>query len=579
VGVCVVSHFYVLALSLTMSAPAAAAAAAGKTSKRKHKTIVVEEPTDADVAAMADDGDAELSAFLGGEEERAAALAEIEEPVSKKQAVPAAAAAAGALVVVEQRVAAKGRTFDIALFPAPKADIQIDEETGDVIGDANPPTPDFMETRYFPTMRKLVPLVRAGRGRTNNPDIALHAVSIVNRWNLHDIETHAVFTKDPSCIQIERDQPKIWDAVQKKRVAKPGSSFFINIKPKHRPSFGQPGADPSHDLVPGDRLCGMTPWFVPSGFFKFGSTLDTGVEGSYGKVVDGQVTTANKAKYEVMVTERPYSAAQTCPDTYANPVAVYFMRIWNDMWTTLFMRTLVNAAAMPKLREWMANNGHGGLTDLREIVTTCKKAGKIKTLGKAEKNDPSAQTVSMGVSIHRPLRKTWIDKKEILEDLSAYVPPTPMFADARINTEQVPASPQTHNQLACYRSRTQAEIDAWIAEHGPDVPPPSPFIRIPWENVAFNHTDILSVIYVRGIYEWRMDRAGGTNKPLGYLWLNKVAAFKALGDNVPFVDPRYGIPGAGVYRGPLDEAADSNAAMAAMQAAAAAAAGSAYPDA
>jgi hypothetical protein len=58
-----------------------------------------------------------------------------------------------------------------------------------------------------------------------------------------------------------------------------------------------------------------------------------------------------------------------------------------------------------------------------------------------------------------------------------------------------------------------------------------------------------------------------------------VAAFKALGDNVPFVDPRYGIPGAGVYRGPLDEAADSNAAMAAMQAAAAAAAGSAYPDA
>jgi hypothetical protein len=354
------------------------------------------------------------------------------------------------------------------------------------------------------------------------PDAAVLLWSKASLRNIHVLELGE--KKKILVVRTEKKMP-----VNGKRVGT--GEWFVNLKTKYDQSF--------EDL----KLLGYSQMssFSRVAYIRHGSSVETGVEGNRGKLIKGKAIQMGSESYQFDCTNKSYNRNINDEDDN-NPIATQAFKMWDEM----AMRVLTTLVAGPtcitaiKLAAVKINGAPFASVDesaafIRNSSLFC---GKVKK----QPEDETAVHMSVSVSCYRGLRNAYIGNETIFEDLSTYVAPSEMFVR---NTHTSKNTLQVHNEIPLFRCRRFDEVE-------PGKHYSSPFIRVPFKNAVLTSDDVIAVVYSVNVYEDLMGACGLTNKQLAYVWLNTVTALKAMNQGeIDACDPRYAVPMAGYYRGPL----------------------------
>jgi hypothetical protein len=497
--------------------------------------------------------------------------------------------------------AAVGDDTAVAVVPEPSS---IDSM------DSDPLTTEAFMQRFFVVADGLTPLMNKGQARTNIPDMALYLWCRSERRNLHAFELERTAVRFELNERLEREKQKqvkkpaessesdsesdsssSEDEDEKKKKSKKRKAEAKKSKSKKKKK--EEAADDNDEKpfngwsktvlverteqkndknektgqafinvftkAPQRFLDGrlnqrqfhmVSPFFSPA-FLTWGPTEQTGVNGTWKKVIRGNPVEAKFARYEFSVTNKSFHPLQQ-NEEYNNPVADHFMAQMHRMYDAVLLKACTNKDALLEMRKKIEKNNPKALRSPEALAATIKSNGLFKVVESEQQSDPSAKTLGMAVSVARMQGREYLGPKQFQdEDLSWYAPPSDMFRLPEMMHHRS-GRVQVHRRIPLYRCRRPNEVQ-------PGVTYSSPFVRVPFENARLTSKDIIAVVFNTGFYEWQFDVAGVTNKPVAFIWLNTRAALEAMNmDELQnqSCDPRYAVPCAGYYRGPLDEEAE-----------------------
>lgn len=413
-------------------------------------------------------------------------------------------------------------------------------------------------TRFMPTTAAAPkPKLRPAK-KTIYPEQAWHTWHQHNYTNLHVFDFDPVaagpeptLNEEGNDTRVERTllgniyiQPtceRTKDRVTQKWIDKPGGEKFVNVKMKKAATQHFP---PLGDLTLGLHL--VTPFCVAP-WLKLGPTVETGVEGTRGKVVDGQVTKDEDSKYEFNVSTRAYSRLVKDSDG-KNPWASRYI---NET------RKAINRVLRKKMCEIPEL-----LTKVREerIKREAEKKKKGKLLSQSDKealgrpldqwieeeglwktreltntfNEETNEETGFNVSVFRTLRTDYVTK-EPLE--TPEEPVSDLFKVVTVNNK---GKPLVRNNLPVYRLRRHDEVIPGVKQ--------SLLIQVPFGEYILTRNSVISVLYKVGVYEWKRDKAGTTQKPVALIYLNELEELAKFTEENPPVEcnPLEAMPMAGV---------------------------------
>lgn len=392
----------------------------------------------------------------------------------------------------------------------------------------------FME-RMIAAHKKCMPMVRRGLVKVKNPDLAAWMWSDHSKSNIHFMGLRNA-KRD---ILVRRVDQKTWNNETKKMV-KTGDKAFININTK----FDQ--------RLAGEPLMGYSTMsaFSRTAFQRWGPTAETGVNGTEGKEIKGNKVAPGLEQYQHTLVNKPFNPLMQ-DESYNNPVMSFMIEEEDKKNMTILAKVAEGQDSISDAKKAIREAIKKGKVDKAvlesgESMATCINELKLfKTIMKADEADPTSTSMGMAVSCYRKPKKVYDGGREVgTEDISKYKEPSSMFTR---NMHDSKGNLQIHNRIPLYRCRRADEV---VEGEKYD----SPFILVPFENAALDSSrDVIATVFHKGFYEWQYDKCGITNKPCAFIWLNDIKSLEKMTlDDIVACDPRYAIPMAGVYRGPLD---------------------------
>ncbi len=369
-------------------------------------------------------------------------------------------------------------------------------------------------------------MIRAGVVKVKNPDLALALWCKASNLRVSFMELADIMEKHPNHIQVVRTYEKVKDA--KGKMVDDKDKPHVNIRLKGDQFFM-----PDHVR----NMYGLT-WLSPfcsTAFFKHGPTLETGVEGTNGKMINGNPTEPKSAQYQ----NKPYTHL-VVDDDFNNPIADHFFAVWNRLADTVMTKAMACNENMLQVRKvaekQLKNKTIAALPSTgEEWVEWMKKNNYFKTLFRMDDSDDSAKGLGVSTSCYRtPFEQKESGKVIWREELKDYKPPTPMFKDQEFNAKTKKA--QIHNDIPTFRCRRADEIQEGKSYTGP-------LIYVGMSHAVITGKHKVAVLAGIGLYEWLLDTPGVTNKQLAYVVLGREDQLKRLQvDDIVPVDPRFGCP-------------------------------------
>lgn len=378
----------------------------------------------------------------------------------------------------------------------------------------------YMKEFYRIAGECMHPQNKASGIELSNPDLALFVYCQLSRSSAHILQFDE---KRP--IKIARVQSfHPLKEGEKKQVGT--GQYYINFSSKYSQPF------PFTEQVYG--LKQVTP-FCACLFTKYGPTVETGLDGSRGKTIKNIRIPRGEEKYEITLTNENYHPSMMDSD-WNHPVATEFFNMHTKQSMRILRSLLANPLTLTDLRKDVAEKqiAYNTNDELFTIVNNQFFKGKLSLTENIE--DKTSKWLSISVSCYRPLHK---------EHDANYVYPTATDMFVTKKTSNTSDKPIGQNKIKVVRCRRANEC---VAGETYD----SPFILIPEENAVITSEDVISVVYTKNFYEWKFDKCGVTNKQVLIIWLNTKRAIKAMrASDIERCNPRYAIPMAGYYKGPL----------------------------
>lgn len=433
-----------------------------------------------------------------------------DEEKKEMRIVPAAAAAASAKPPTRDLFGVA--TAVVATTSAPQKKINVDSL--------------HAATQFIQSVRDDPTVAHSTSCLVSNPDLALFLWCSLNRCNMHFLE----LLEPEKKLKVTRTFARKFDKATKKWVDIPDQPFLnMGMKTQQRsPVKG----------VPVFGFCMLSP-FAKVAFLKHGPTTETGLGGTYKKVIKQQETLPGNEQYQVSITNNSISILED--ENGNNPVVSKFFEAWQNTVDQALIKACEDPTSFPAIRGEIATKVKKGKLDkapatAAEMAEWMKDNGFFKIRFEEDDGDDTKMMLGLGVSCYRSFGK--------YEDMSKYKhPPHPMF---KLNEFKKKGGLQRHFDLPVFRYRRPDEVEA--GKHYD-----SPFILIPSANAVLTSRDVIAIGFRLGLYEWQFDTAGETNKQMFYIWLNKADALKKMDmANLTPCDFRYACPMAGTYVGPQD---------------------------
>lgn len=446
---------------------------------------------------------------------------------SSSSALVPAAAAAGAMAVIPAGDAQQQPKYTSL---NPYVDTLLENE-GEV-----PPATAFVTA--FESCNKLV---RGGACRVKNPDLALALAAVYNGGCVGWMEVDAFVKKTPHLLFVNRTYEKM--VVGGKRQddkEKP----HVNPRLKREQHFMPAHVRNVYGLTVLSPFCSLQ-------YYKYGPTVELGVEGTNGKEINDAATPPLQSQYQATLTNKPVTSL-VVDENFNNPIADLYLNFEGRLNETLMAKAMENPDNMTELRK-IANKQ---LKDKsisavpstgEEWVKWMKANNKLKTLEREDEADETWRGVQCSVSVFRQPVKTrdstgkvtWCeldeDKDLTPQQVEAKRHPSALFKEHRVNKN---GQDQIHNEIPTFRCRRADELI-----EGKPLPTGGPFIRVAFSRTSITPQHKIAMLYSKNIYEWKFDKAGITNKPLAQIVLGTHDQLKNLTlDDVVAVDPRYAIP-------------------------------------
>jgi hypothetical protein len=402
----------------------------------------------------------------------------------------------------------------------------------------------------------LIGMMNEGKVLTNCIHTALLLNSVYWGNKVHPFEIEANLAN----LQVVRtsDEVKYFDKNEKdptKAQKTKKVDSYINVGFKRPQSWG------GNVLFLG--LHCITPFHRTPGFTKWGPTKELGVEGSYLRVKDVKAgpTSARDADYGMQMDNSVFTECSV-DDNDDDAVSSWFLSTFvkGRMFKTIVEKALAIKETFLYFRSEMANEFKKMKKPVPE--TFDKQADwimeKFRLKHEPIEGNTTGFLLKMSESVHRSVKCKWENgEKHVSEDLSGYVPPSPMFA---LQESQVHKKGHliVHNRIPMIRYRSLEEFDPAIAA----LPKSDPraykgaYIPIPFENASLQGSNnVVSYLTKVSIYDYIDKECGGTTKLAGIAWLNTASDLaRQTQEGIQPVDPRFCMPGAGLYWGPADEA-------------------------
>jgi hypothetical protein len=324
------------------------------------------------------------------------------------------------------------------------------------------------------------------------------------------------------------------DAPSQFKVTKTKATKF---QPKEFINFRRDGQH-DFDKKPQWAFTSVTPASRPMYNFKYGATVETGVNGSEGMEFskDGEET------YQCVMGCGPIhpdmadsNGMNAMMIAYLNALASLKELAFDKMWQD-------EARFLTKIRAALKNVLDGKKMPKSSIEVAAKLVKQGLYLPKClpDANDATKRVISMDTSCYHKVRGA-SDKKPA-ESTAGYTPPSPLFARHRYSAKN--GDERICNELPVWRVKGPWEYDASNSKW-------SPFEKIPSKNVALSKDDVIFCLYRLAFYEYSAkEQAGFQHKLVGYVWLNTVDAMKQIPINVEPCNPLHGCVYAGYYKGP-----------------------------
>lgn len=485
-----------------------------KAERKKHK----KEPKLA-AAAAAPAASASTTVAEEGDSEMAKPLAPVVAAASSSSSQAMVPMAAGAMVPAEKCKFTKLNPF---------IDTQI-ENDGEV--DA--------VTKIKAAYEICKPLVRQGACRVKNPDLALALWCYAANMRISYLDVEETMNKKPHLIQVARTYEKIRDA--KGKFVDDTSKPHVNPRLKGE-QFFMP--DHVHNLY---GLSMLSP-FCSTRFFKHGPTVESGVEGTNGKVIEGTATPPLQAQYQVTLTNKPVMP-HIVDEDFNNPIAGHFLDVHKRLTRTVMAKALENSENMVEVRKIAAKQFKDKTIPAlpstgEEWVDWMMKNGKFKSLERTDEEDDTLRGLQCSVPVfRRPIQRkengrvVWSeldeDKDLTDEEKEAKRYPSELFKTHRENKHGMP---HIHNDIPTFRGRRADEL-----EEGKTYPCPLIFVGMSQNYITPKHK--IAVVYKVDMYEWKLDKAGVTCKQMAYIVLGTDEQLKRIDlETVVAVDPRFAIP-------------------------------------
>lgn len=449
-----------------------------------------------------------------------------EEKKDIKVAIPAAAAAGPSHVSEpDDKPAAAASSTAVAVVPAKPAIVCALATEEEYSG----PELSFMDmfNRSVDTMSKNV---RFGRVRCVHPDQAMvmYLRSTDNRIHLLDFQKD----EDIKQINVKRDEEKKPPSRDSKdRQWKGTGTFYVNLWAKFNQRWN------------GKRERGiifMTP-FGSGAFGRVGPTVDTGIEGDRGRVFDGAAKNDSESSVGIAISNTAYS--HLCKDnkTFTNPTMDVACSVMRKITRHIAITTFLIPNSLPGWRAYH-NDELEDLNRKEQFALLIKSKGfkgKVDYV-EADKMD----TIKASAACLRKLRSTWINGHKIDEDISDYVPPSELYEKIKMDDK---GNLLIHNKIDVFYCNRTEDLD-------PAKLPTSNCTKIPFANAVINaYTDVFAIVYRVGVYEWKQKTCDVTHKIVAIIWLNTKEALEGMeASSIIPCDPRYSVPMAGKYKGPLD---------------------------
>lgn len=404
---------------------------------------------------------------------------------------------------------------------------------------------------------EVVKMMEFGKIKTNCIHTALLLHSLYYEEKVHPMELE--FNADKLQVKRTKSEKRYRDLKEKnpmKQYKTKQVDAHINVSLKRPQSWG------GHSLVIGAHC--VTPFHRAAGFTKWGPTEETGVNGSYGRVLTPKAgpTKCDAATYSFSVDNAVFTD-NAVDNNEDDPVLSWFLKMFvRGMFSVVVEKALLIKEAMLLARAAVVDHFTAKNQEVpksnREQATVIAQLMRIK-LDPVEGNK-TGMSLNVSESVHRKVRVKFAEDGETAletEDMSKYVPPSPMFAlpDSLIHATKFHA--MTHRRIPMIRWRRASEVDPEIAKlpRGHPRAYKGAWVEVPFENAAvLGGNNVVSLLTLIGVYEDIDKTFGGTMKLAGISWLNTASDLaEQTQKGIEPVDPRFCMPGAGVYKGPLDQ--------------------------
>lgn len=383
----------------------------------------------------------------------------------------------------------------------------------------NPSQEEYMK-KFWTIMGYCRPLLIQGV-RVINPDLALYLFLRHAKSNCAGLDFN-----ESRHVSVTRSEGK--NKVNGRLVG--NGTFYINLGSKSDAKV--PGLDLNKS-----KLNIVTP-FARTLYTRYGPTIETGLDGNKGKSIKGKVVANGQEKYDILMTTKPYHDSVKDADEN-NPIQVEFQRAQLASEKRLLRQMVANPLMLVDMRKDI-NKSAGRILSDEEMYEALllDKNTNFKINKTSDEGDETATQMTINRSCYRMIFEEQDSGAPAVKSANPY--PSPMFVK---NKERADGKQQVHNPIPVYRFRRHDEVVEGVEYK-------SILIRIPDEEAVITNDDVISVDFIKGVYEYQLNADGYTNKQACILWLNNQQALDAIAtkDIVP-CDPTKCMPMAGYYMG------------------------------
>jgi hypothetical protein len=343
---------------------------------------------------------------------------------------------------------------------------------------------------------------------------------------------------------------------------KPGKEAYINIGVKYPQNWC--------GLVLGEGYHFVTPFSKVPAFVQWGPTKDTGVEGSFERIINGKKVSAAGASYGNMLDNSMWHPHIINSDYDDSVMSTFLMWIEKVLFPDIAMKTFAFPDSMAKARERVMtqvkqNSNLKAPTTNEEFARLCMESPSFKL---CMSHSQTSATFDVGTSVHRRAHDTYDKNKNRDtskdEDLTKIPFPTPMFEKESCRINELDNKRMTHFRVPMVKARRPQDVDPVRAAlpfgHKDAYTGASEVVE--FENAVITRGDVVCNLVQPSLYEDKFDKAGGKGRLKGWGWLTTQQQLNDLlaKGPVPAVDPRFSNPCAGIYEGPVDKLKKNNSA-------------------